>query len=284
MHGRGSVRPPAHSMATLPTLSLAHLTVLPAGPLELIDAAAAAGFDAVGLRVQPPLPGDKIAPVAGDQPLLREMKRRLKASGVTVIDIEAFWLNPESDVAGFKPGLEAGVELGASGVIVVGNDPERSRLLDRFGRFCEMSTFIGLRPMFEFIPYSQVRSLPETQAFLAAAGVTNCGILVDALHLSRSGGSPADIAKYPAELFSYVHLCDAPMAPPPPHQLRAEARGERSFPGDGELWLKDFVQAFPAGTPAAVEVPSARHAGLAPTEKAKLAIDRTRRLFRELGC
>lgn len=270
-------------MATLPTLSLAHLTVLPAGPLELIDAAAAAGFDAVGLRVQPPLPGDKITPVAGDLPLLREMKRRLKASGVTVIDIEAFWLNPDSDLENLKPGLEAGVELGAKGVIVVGNDPERARLVDRFGRFCETCATLGLRPMFEFIPYSQVRSLPETQAFLAATGVTNCGILVDALHLSRSGGSPADIAKYPAELFSYVHLCDAPMVPPPADEIRAEARGDRSFPGDGGLWLEDFVRAFAADTPAAIEVPSARHAGLAPAEKAKLAIERTRRFFTGLG-
>jgi hypothetical protein len=31
-------------------LSLAHLTLIDAGPLELIDAAAVGGFDAIGLR------------------------------------------------------------------------------------------------------------------------------------------------------------------------------------------------------------------------------------------
>jgi hypothetical protein len=34
-------------------LSLAHLTVLDVGPLALIDAAAAGGFDAIGLRIEP---------------------------------------------------------------------------------------------------------------------------------------------------------------------------------------------------------------------------------------
>jgi hypothetical protein len=52
-------------------LSLAHLTVLDAGPLELIDAAAAGGFDAIGLRIVPPLVGETIVPVVGDAALQR---------------------------------------------------------------------------------------------------------------------------------------------------------------------------------------------------------------------
>ena len=44
-------------------LSLAHMTVLDAGPLELIEAAIAGGFDAIGLRVVPPAPTDALVPV-----------------------------------------------------------------------------------------------------------------------------------------------------------------------------------------------------------------------------
>jgi hypothetical protein len=33
------------------------------------------------------------------------------------------------------------------------------------------------------------------------------------LHLSRSGGSPADLAQYDPALFSYMQLCDAPAIP-----------------------------------------------------------------------
>ncbi|MCA1646004.1 MAG: hypothetical protein LC797_11255 [Chloroflexi bacterium] len=37
-------------------LSLAHLTVLDATPLQLIDGAAAGGFELIGLRIVPPTP------------------------------------------------------------------------------------------------------------------------------------------------------------------------------------------------------------------------------------
>jgi hypothetical protein len=44
-------------------LSLAHLTVLDAHPLALIDAAVAGRFNAIGLRIVPPSPADVIVPV-----------------------------------------------------------------------------------------------------------------------------------------------------------------------------------------------------------------------------
>ena len=208
-------------------MSLAHLTVLPAGPLELIDAAASAGFDAIGLRIQPPLPTDTITPVVGNLPLLREIKSRLSQTGISIVDVEAFWLMPHTSVEGLRPAMEIAVELGARHVLIVGNDPDRARVIDRFAALCGMCAEFALRPMLEFIPYTFIRSLPEAHAFLAASGAVNSGILIDALHLSRSGGSPADIPQYPADLFSYVHLCDAPATPPAAEELRGEARGNR---------------------------------------------------------
>ncbi len=107
-------------------------------------------------------------------------------------------------------------------------------------------------------------------------------MLVDALHLSRSGGSPADLAQYDPALFSYMHLCDAPAIPPGPDGVRPEAREGRLYPGEGGLWLADFIRAFPRDTPIAIEAPSARRAGLPPAERASLAAAGTRQLLREL--
>ena len=76
-----------------------------------------------------------------------------------------------------------------------------------------------------------------------------------------------------------MHLCDAPAAPPPSEGLRTEARGHRLYPGEGRLDLAAFVAAFPPGTPAALEAPSARHAALSPTERARLAGAACRRLL-----
>ena len=263
----------------MPKLSLAHLTVLAAKPLELIEIAEQAGFDAVGLRIVAPLPGDTITPVVGDIPLQREIKRRLSLSDVSILGIEAVWLMPDSSVDALKPALEVGAELGAQNLLIVGNDPDRGRLIDRFGALCTACAMFGLRPMLEFIPYSQIKSLAEAHDMLTAAKAADAGLLVDALHLSRSGGSPADILHYPPSLFSYAHLCDAVAVPPPADGLRKEARGEKLYPGEGGLWLQDFVMAFPKNTPLEIEAPAARHAHLSLSGQAELAARLTRDLL-----
>jgi sugar phosphate isomerase/epimerase len=141
----------------------------------------------------------------------------------------------------------------------------------------------GVRVMLEFIPYSHIRSLAQAVALLADVGPANAGVLVDALHLSRSGGSPADLAQYDPALFSYMHLCDAPAIPPGPEGVRPEAREGRLYPEEGGLWLADFIRAFPKDTPIAIEAPTARRAGLPPAERASLAASGTRQLLRELS-
>jgi sugar phosphate isomerase/epimerase len=279
-HIRTSLTP---SENIVPKLSLAHLTVLPAKPLELIDLAEAAGFDAVGLRICPPLPGDTITPVVGDIPLQRELKQRLSQTGISIMDVEAFWLMPDTSIDHLMPSFEVGAALGARNILVVGNDPERARLIDRFGAFCKACAGFGLRPMLEFIPYSQIRSLKDAHDVLTVSGAANAGVLVDALHLSRSGGSPADIKHYPPDLFTYVHLCDAPGLPPAADAIRSEARGGRSYPGEGGLWLEEFVMAFPEGTPLAVEAPSAQHGQLPLAGQAELAARLTRELLEKIA-
>jgi sugar phosphate isomerase/epimerase len=259
--------------------SLAHFTVVDATPVELIDAAAAGGFDHAGLRIVPPFPTDRITPVAGDRAMLQQIKARLAATGVSLLDIEAFWINPETDIEAWLPALDAGAELGARYVLSVGFDPEERRLIEKFCRFTAAVGERGMRPMLEFIPYSSVKSLEAAHALITAAGGVP-GILVDALHLSRSGGSPADIAAYDAALFDYVHLCDAPRMPPPsPEQIRVEAREGRELPGEGGLWLSEFIAAFAPETAVAVEAPTRRYAHLPPPERGRLAGEAMRRVL-----
>jgi sugar phosphate isomerase/epimerase len=261
-------------------LSLAHLTVLDAAPLALIEAGAAGGFDAVGLRIVPPLPGDEIVPVVGDTALQRRIKARLAETGVTILDIEAIWLMPQTRIEALAPALDVAADLGARHVLTVGNDPDRGRMSDNLAGLCSAARARGLRVMLEFIPYSQVRNLAAAADLLATAAPADAGLLVDALHLSRSGGSPADITHYDPALFSYLHLCDALRIPPPAEGLRAEARGGRIYPGEGELWLCEFLAAFPPTIPVAVEAPSAANAGLSPIERARRAGEATRALVR----
>lgn len=260
-------------------LSLAHLTVMDADPVALIVAGAAGGFDAVGLRIVPPLPTDQVVPVIGDADMQRRIKARLADTGLAILDVEAIWLMAETDVTSLLPALDLAVELGARYVLTVGNDPDCGRLTHNFGHLAEACAERGLRVMLEFIPYAEVGTLAAAHALLQDTAPRDAGLLVDAIHLSRSGGVPADLKRYDPALFSYFHLCDVPAQPPPPQALRGEARGDRLYPGEGELWLRDFVAAFPPGITAVIEAPSKRYATLSPSQRARLAGDACRRLF-----
>ena len=81
-------------------LSLGWLTVRGAHPLEHIDAAVAGRFNAVGLRLVPPAPGDPMVPIVGDEPLIREVLARLDSNGVGVLDVETVWIGPDIDIRG----------------------------------------------------------------------------------------------------------------------------------------------------------------------------------------
>jgi sugar phosphate isomerase/epimerase len=262
-----------------PFLSLSHFTVIEADPLTLVDVAAKAGFDGIGLRVVRPTGGAETVDIAGDRALRRDIKRRLDATGIQVLDIDAIFIVPDTDVPSLRPALDAGAELGARHVSVSGFDADHGRLAANLGRLGEEIDARGLRMVLEFLPYTYIRTLEEAHEILREIGAPNAGILVDALHLNRSGGTPEDLAAYDPALFPYFHVCDAPAASPPADGLRAEARSDRLYPGEGGLPLRAFVTAFRPGTAAEIEVPSARRAFMPFAERARLAAETSRRLF-----
>ena len=152
-------------------VSLAHLTVLDADPVGLIEAGKAAGFSAVGLRVVAPLASDAIIPVVGDAALQRRIKRSLADTGMRILDIEAVWLKPDTDVEALRPALELGAELGAKFVLTVGFDATHARLIENFGAFCALANDCGLRTMLEFIPYASISDLGGARS--AAGGAAS---------------------------------------------------------------------------------------------------------------
>lgn len=256
---------------SLRLLSLAHLTLMVADPIALIDAAVSAEFSHIGMRIVPPTPDAPMRPVIGDAPYQRAIRQRLTDSGLGVLDIEAFWLTAETDIAGIAPAFAFGAELGATYVVVVGNDPVRSRLIDNHARLTELAAAYGLKTSLEFIPYSEVKTVGEAGDIVRASGLANAGLLVDALHLSRSGGSPSDLALLPAGMIHYLHLCDAPAALPPDlAAVRREARGGRLYPGEGQLPLAALLAAAP-DVPIGIEAPDGRRAALSFGEQAQQA-------------
>jgi sugar phosphate isomerase/epimerase len=237
-------------------LALAHLTALELPPPALVIEAARAGFTSVGLRVVPATLGGPAYPTRLGTEAHRDLKQILTNEGVRVNDIEFIQLTPDIEVSAFAGLLEAGADLGASAVIVSGDDDDNARLTAHFASLCDLAQQFGLRADLEFMRWRAVRSLPQAEAIVRQAGKANGAILVDALHLSRCGGSPADLIAIPDQWLRGAQLCDAAAEMPTTDAAAiAEARGGRLPPGEGALPLGGLLQALPSDASLSVEMP-----------------------------
>jgi sugar phosphate isomerase/epimerase len=257
-------------------LSLAQLTINEADAPQSIEAAANAGFDAIGLRVISPAGVLAHPALAGNEALLRKAERALAETDLTVLDVNSFWITAWTTPQNFLPVLDAASQLDAESVLTVINDPDLARAREVLAECCAVADPAGIKIALEFQPYGSVRTLSEAIAVVRGVGMQNIGIVLDVLHLYRSGGQVADLRGVPAELFAFAQICDAPLASPPASELRAEARSRRLYPGEGELPLFDIMDALPPEITLDVETPTERAAHLPVREQAKLAADTTR--------
>lgn len=242
-------------------LSLAALTVLELSPADMVETAARAEFDRVGLRLVPATPEEVSYPILDDPALLKATLKRIRDTGMKVADIEILRLTPETDVArDFTRFIEVGAELGASEILVAGNDDDPTRLTDNFANLCELSAPAGLNPHLEFMPWTAVKDLLQARRIVEAVragGHANACLLVDAFHLDRSGSRLEDLARIPREWMRYVQLCDVPgPVPDSMDEIIRQARGERGFPGDGHADLQGLLATIADDMPLSIEVPT----------------------------
>jgi sugar phosphate isomerase/epimerase len=252
----------------MPKFSLAALTVLELAPPELVEVAAACGYDHVGIRLLPAVPGGLAYPLMDDEASLKETLSRLDATGVTVVDLEVVAFRPETDIAAFSAFFETGARLGAKHILVAAYDPDLDRFTDRFAGFCEAAAQHGLTADLEFMPWTFVPNLATASRIVAQAGQPNAGVLVDALHFDRSQSSIGDLAAVPVHRLHYWQLCDGPAArPATTEEMMHAARYERMFPGEGGIDLVSLARAMPADIAISIEVPTVE---LAKTVNAKV--------------
>lgn len=237
-------------------LSLAALTVIELAPPDLVSCAAEAGFSHVGLRLLPATPEEPVYPVVGDTPMVREIARRLASTGVRVHDIEILRLKPTTRPADYREVLETGARLGARAALVAGNDPDSARLAANFAELAEIAHTLRMSLALEPMPWTGVRDVAAGMRVLERSGARNAGLLIDAIHFDRAGGTAVELAALPPSRIAYTQLCDAPRErPTDTPTLLHQARAERLMPGDGGLDLLGILRALPAEVDVSVEVP-----------------------------
>jgi sugar phosphate isomerase/epimerase len=256
---------------------LAHLTALELSPPALVAEAARAGFGFVGLRVVPATVGGPAYPTRAGTEAHRTLKQVLANEGVRLNDIEFIQLTADIDVSVFAGLFESAADLGAASVTASGDDDDHARLTAHFADLCDLAQQFALRVDLEFMRWRAIGSLPQAEAVVREAGKTNGAILVDALHLHRSGGKPGDLIPLPARYLRAAQLCDAGAdIPVTEAAIIAEAREGRLPPGEGALPLGQLLNALPADTSLSVEMPLP---ALASRARIAAAYQATRRLL-----
>lgn len=216
----------------------------------LVEAAAQAGFDGVGLRLSH---DHALDPNGLDEHGLAGVGALLREHGLRLHDAEVHRI---SDVTPDPaPLIDAAAALGASHVLVVSDLADDAQTVDQLGRFAQRCRAAGMIAALEYMAWTNPRSSAGAIRMAEAADTV---IVVDLLHHHRLGEGVDQLRDVVASSrLGWVQLCDAPdESPGGPDALIDEARHHRLPPGEGRLPLRELLQAVPAGTPISVEVQS----------------------------
>jgi sugar phosphate isomerase/epimerase len=258
-----------------------------AAPPDLVSIAHEVGCDAVCIFVRsPPKPGaapddeESFLFPTVTQKTKRAMIERLRDLPVTVTNVEYFPIGPDLVLADYRAPFELAAELGARLAVTHIHDTEDERAVESFGKLCDLAAEYDLAIGLEFMGLSAgCNSLARAVHFIDGAARKNAGIAVDALHLVRTGGTPADVAALPARYFVYSQMCDGRGLDLSSDYL-PEAL-DRLLPGEGDFPLHALIEALPLATALDVEVPSPRRAeaGVPALQRTREAVAATRLLL-----
>ena len=246
-------------------LSLAAGVCPETGPADFVSACATAGWPACGVWFDAATWTDVIA---------SEVRLRLDDTGLVALDMEPIFVTPDGDHG--ERMIDAAAAVGARNLLVVSRGVDDDRFIDRFGELCDLAATHGIGCSLEFMAFMSIRDLTQAIEVLDAVDRPNAGVLIDNLHLARTGGTVADVAAIDPARLPYAQLCDAPAAPP--EQLVVEALDGRLTLGAGELPVTELVGVLPTHTALSLEVRSAQLRSVYPdpTDRARHVLSTTR--------
>lgn len=253
-------------------LSLASGVLPEFGAVDVIEAGAAAGFDAVGLWIDP---------LQWSRRDTMEARAALSRTGLPVLDVEVVWIRPDTTLDDHRRIIDVGAELGARNVLCVSSHADRRLTIETLVALCRHAEGSSMRVALEFGIFTEVNNLAEALVILDEVGHPLRAVLVDPIHVDRSNTMMSEIAAIDPALLPYAQFCDASAARPDPAHFDAviaDAVDLRKLPGEGVLPLAVLLQKLPANIPLSLEIRSAalRDAYPAPALRARAALHGTR--------
>jgi sugar phosphate isomerase/epimerase len=258
--------------------SLAHLTALQCSPPQLIEIAARAGYEFVGLRPIPVGAADEpLHPFATDRALFARTKAALAATGIRLLDIEVARIIKEAAPRDYLPAIEAAAQLGGRHVLSSAWCDDRSYVQDFFTELCSLAGQFGLTVDLEFVTWSGIRTPAEAVELVRATRCDNAGILVDTLHFDRSRTDVNMLSSVPPERFHFAQISDAPARySNDREELVRIGRGARLYLGEGGIDVAAILRRLPA-VPLSIEIPNTtKLTALGAEQYARLCIETAR--------
>jgi sugar phosphate isomerase/epimerase len=253
--------------------SLDCLTLPDVAPVELVRAAGDAGYASFSLWVQTPAMHEVMLATPA---MVADLSGAIAEHGVTPGNLEVFNLNTDDPIESFAPALALGAGLGASTATAIDFGPPRPDIAERFAAFAALCREHGLAALVEPISMGNVRTPQDGLGLIAAAGV-DARLVLDCVHLVRTGCTADDVRALPPDRVGYLQLCDGP-ASIAPDDVGVEAMADRQYPGEGDFPLVDILGAIPPDVRVGLEVPNLarQERGLSGTARAREAIEAAR--------
>lgn len=237
-------------------------TVFGMSPVDQVRLASALGCGHISTGLRPvPWQMEYFQPwsLREDADLRTELRRALQDGGVSISLGEGFPVKPGQEVAGYAAELDIFAELGTVAIGSICLEPDLNRALDQFDQLATLAAEREMAFNLEFAPPHPVNSLEKATALIKELGQDRAKLLLDIMHVFRSGATLDDIAALEPGCIGYVQLCDVPVVGTDENYYQ-EACFERCLPGEGELPLTGFLALIPSHIPVGIEVPTRRRA------------------------
>ena len=260
-------------------LGVEQLTVLGLKPPEFVNLVADVGCHCISTGLSG-MPGYASFSLRDDKALRRELIAAMRDRGVSISLGEGCIARPGRDFRDMAGDLDVFQELGTERINTVSIDPDLGRSLDQFAVLAEMSAARGMESSVELCPVLTINTLASAVAAVRHVGRKDFTLLLDTMHLGRSGATAAEIAALDPAMIGYTQLSDAPLSPTNADYMD-EATFDRMVPGEGELPLREYLAVLPGDVVVSLEVPSRAlaKAGLGPRERLERCVKAARALL-----
>ena len=166
-------------------------------PVEFVNLTADLGCSQMSAVVQglPLLPlGYPPFSLKDDVALRRDVLAAMNHRGVTISLGDGFLVLPGAEMRTLSGDLDVLAELGVPQINVVSLDPDLGRTFDQFAILAELAAQRGIQTVVEPVPGLTVGDLPTALAARDHVGRSDFRLLIDTMHLVRSGSGAADVA------------------------------------------------------------------------------------------